>query len=231
MSAGMRTPAPAMRQRPGPCRAMSETARIAGLFPIPMIHAKAALSPEACNVLLGSTSATPARINHMSDALSHSEPFTFSGAPPLESAGEVLLSLTARLGEALFGETLDWSIKEAWLNRLGPGGEQAMHAHANSVVSGVLYLRDVHPSARLVFHRAVGTPEFVLSNFNERTRVTPFNAPRQQSGPTSAGDVILFPSYLLHSVPRNDGGERVSIAFNAIPDRLETWGYQLRFAP
>ena len=41
----------------------------------------------------------------------------------------------------------------------------------------------------------------------------------------SAGDLVLFPSYLLHEVPANQGEQRISIAFNAIPERLENFGY------
>jgi hypothetical protein len=43
--------------------------------------------------------------------------------------------------------------------------------------------------------------------------------------------LILFPSYLLHEVPVNPGGERVTLAFNAIPDRLDAWGYAVGFEP
>ena len=33
--------------------------------------------------------------------------------------------------------------------------------------------------------------------------------------PTKAGDLILFPSYLTHSVPKNESNEkRISLAFN-----------------
>ena len=44
------------------------------------------------------------------------------------------------------------------------------------------------------------------------------------------GDLMLFPSYMLHAVPRNEGGERITIAFNALPERLRSWDYEVRFA-
>jgi predicted 2-oxoglutarate/Fe(II)-dependent dioxygenase YbiX len=46
----------------------------------------------------------------------------------------------------------------------------------------------------------------------------------------SAGDLVLFPSYLLHEVPLNQGEQRISISFNAIPDRLDNFGYAIRFS-
>jgi hypothetical protein len=44
------------------------------------------------------------------------------------------------------------------------------------------------------------------------------------------GDLLLFPSYLLHEVPANEGAPRVSLSFNAIPNRLTSWGYRIHFS-
>ena len=55
----------------------------------------------------------------------------------------------------------------------------------------------------------------------KETRISPAPNP---------GDLILFPSYLMHAVPPNAGGRRISLAFNAIPTRLESWGYTLSFS-
>jgi hypothetical protein len=35
--------------------------------------------------------------------------------------------------------------------------------------------------------------------------------------------------YVLHEVPANAGARRVTLAFNAIPHRLDTWGYGVSF--
>ena len=57
----------------------------------------------------------------------------------------------------------------------------------------------------------------------------PYNAEKWVSPSPAPGDLILFPSYLMHAVPPNAGGRRISLAFNAIPTRLESWGYTLSF--
>jgi hypothetical protein len=31
-------------------------------------------------------------------------------------------------------------------------------------------------------------------------------------------------------VPPNEGGQRISLAFNAIPARLDSWGYTIGFS-
>jgi hypothetical protein len=41
--------------------------------------------------------------------------------------------------------------------------------------------------------------------------------------------VVLFPSYLMHAVPTNPGVRRITMAFNAIPASLESWGYKITF--
>ena len=130
----------------------------------------------------------------------------------------------------MFGERLNWSIKEMWVNVLQAGGQQAMHNHANSFVSGVIYLTHSHPSANTVFMKGPGGSAFAFGNVNATTRMGPFNADKWIMPEAAPGDMVLFPSYLLHEVPVNQGGERISLAFNAIPDRLDSWGYGIRFS-
>jgi hypothetical protein len=41
---------------------------------------------------------------------------------------------------------------------------------------------------------------------------------------------MLFPSYLMHAVPANAGERRITMAFNAIPTHLDSWGYRVAFS-
>jgi ectoine hydroxylase-related dioxygenase (phytanoyl-CoA dioxygenase family) len=59
----------------------------------------------------------------------------------------------------------------------------------------------------------------------------PFNAGKYVLPEAEPGDLVLFPSYLYHEVPRNQGEQRITVAFNAIPDSLDCWGYRINFAP
>jgi len=40
---------------------------------------------------------------------------------------------------------------------------------------------------------------------------------------------VLFPSYLMHAVPQNQGQRRITMSFNAIPSGLDSWGYAVKF--
>ena len=57
-----------------------------------------------------------------------------------------------------------------------------------------------------------------------------FNADKWISPAPNPGDVVLFPSYLMHAVPINPGERRISLAFNAIPTHLDSWGYRVSFS-
>ena len=105
-----------------------------------------------------------------------------------------------------------------------------MHNHANSFVSGVLYLTATHPGAQTVFMKSPGGTDFIFKNDHAGMAPSAFNADKWVSPAPQPGDLVLFPSYLLHAVPPNTGPQRISMAFNAIPTRLNSWGYTVAFA-
>jgi predicted 2-oxoglutarate/Fe(II)-dependent dioxygenase YbiX len=67
---------------------------------------------------------------------------------------------------------------------------------------------------------------------NDHKGMTPneYCADKWISPAPQAGDMVLFPSYVMHAVPPNQGERRISLAFNAIPLRLDSWGYVVRFS-
>ncbi len=132
-------------------------------------------------------------------------------------------------GEVLLGERLNWGVKEIWINRMEPGGAQKMHNHANSFISGVIYLTETHPGSSTVFHRSAASDTFVMSNENKACKVNAFNAPVYRTPQVAPGDMILFPSYVMHEVPPNQGEPRMTAAFNALPERIDSWGYTVSF--
>ena len=204
--------------------------QIIGLFPTPVMRVEGVLSPEAAAPLAQEAEAATSLANAYSDRLAHT-PVGGAGQDPLHARIAPLVAphVTA-FGEVLFGEALAWQVKEIWINVLDPGGHQAIHTHANSFISGVLYLTAAHPSANIVFHKALGGNGFIFGNSNPNARINAFNGGKWAMPQTQAGDLVLFPSYLLHEVPVNRGERRVSIAFNAVPDRLDNFGYAIRFA-
>src|SRR4030095_2842094 len=104
----------------------------------------------------------------------------------------------------MFGERIGWSVKEMWVNVLDTGGRQAMHNHANSFVSGVPYLRPTHPDARTVFMNSPGGGhDFGFRNDHAQTTPGAYSADKWISPAPDPGDMVLFPSYLMHAGPPN----------------------------
>ena len=204
---------------------------IEGLFPVPLLRSPSLLPAALVAALAQQVRVTHVGRNDRSEMLSHTEIMTPADSPLFAEVIALVEPKLADFGMLLFGDRMSWMVKEMWTNLLSPGGSQAMHAHANSFVSGILYLTSSHPSAHTVFVRNPGGSEFTFRQNSRSTQLGPFNAGKFVTPEIVPGDLLLFPSYLLHEVPRNAGGERVTMAFNAIPERLDSWGYSIGFKP
>jgi len=204
--------------------------QVIGLFATPLMRVERAIDPALTAALCARALALERSVVNTRDAkLSHSPLFAPGADPQFAALAAALTPRLVEFGMLLFGERLDWSIKELWLNVLEPGASQALHNHANSFVSGVLYLTRPHASTLTVFCKPPGSG-FAFANTHAGSTLGPFNADKWVAPPAEPGDLLLFPSHLLHEVPVNAGERRLSLAFNAIPDRLESWGYTLRFS-
>jgi hypothetical protein len=203
---------------------------VTGLFPVPLMRAPSALPAPLVAGLIGHFSRDVSRANSSSPNLTHTSMLKPSDSPLLVEAAALISPLLAEFGALLFGEQLGWSLKEMWVNVLDTGGRQAMHNHANSFISGIVYLTPTHPDARTVFMRSPGGHDFAFKHDHAGVNTNAYNADKWVSPPPSPGDVVLFPSYLMHAVPTNTGERRISMAFNAIPTHLDSWGYRIAFS-
>jgi len=203
---------------------------VIGLFPTPLLRVPEALDRALVAGLVAHFSERAKTANNSSANLSHTEMLQPGDSPLLV---EVAMRVTPKLvdfGALMLGERLGWSVKEMWVNLLDTGGRQAMHNHANSFISGVLYLSATHPDARTVFMKSPGGTDFTFKNDHAGITPGPYNADKWISPAPEPGDMVLFPSYLMHAVPPNPGGQRITLAFNAIPTRLDSWGYTIGFS-
>ena len=203
---------------------------IIALFPTPLLRGPALLEPSLVDGLIRHFAGQASCDNNSSQRLSHTEMLKPGDSPLfVEVAGRVTPKLVD-FGYQLFGERIGWSLKEMWVNVLDPGGHQAMHNHANSFISGVIYLTPTHPGSQTVFMKSPGGNDFLFRNDHVGVTPGPYNADKWVSPAPAPGDLILFPSYLLHAVPPNQGGRRITLSFNAIPTRLDSWGYGIGFS-
>jgi uncharacterized protein (TIGR02466 family) len=134
------------------------------------------------------------RLIHNVGALARAHTGTVGGAPPPQ-----------------------WLI-EGWVNVSGPGASNRHHVHGGSFWSAVYYVRAPESdSGQLVLHdpRMPGlrmyspTLRFKGAGPEQIFRLQP-----------RSGTIVMFPSWLTHSVEPWDGeGERISIAFNIMIGR------------
>jgi hypothetical protein len=202
---------------------------VIGLFPTPLLRAPGVFDSRLVAGLVEHFSAQAGQANNASEHLSHTAMLTPSDSPLLVVAAGLITPKLAEFGAVLFGERLGWSLKEMWVNVLDTGGRQAMHNHANSFISGVVYLTPTHADSRTVFMKSPGGHDFAFKNDHAGAITSAYNADKWISPAPEPGDMVLFPSYLLHAVPPNRGERRITLAFNAIPTRLDSWGYRISF--
>lgn len=203
--------------------------RVIGLFSTPLMHSRGVIGGPAVDRLASRFAGQALQANAKSAQLSHTAILHPAGDDMLAQVGEAVLPHLQAFGELLFGQRLPWTVKEMWCNVLEAGGHQAVHNHANSFVSGVVYLSPVHAEAGTVFIRGMGQPGYVFANAHAGTATGPFNGDKWAMPEVSPGDLVLFPSWLLHEVPVNRGQQRITLALNAIPARLDSWGYTVGF--
>lgn len=205
--------------------------QIEPLFPIPLLRSPGLLGPELSEAAVAAIRDARIEKNLRSDQLFHTEIADPRANELFQQIADLAVPKLVDFGELLFGERLRWTVKEMWTNVLETGGSQALHAHANSFASGVFYLTPSHPGCKTVFVRPPGGFDFSFRHHTRSAAMGPFNAGKYIVPEAEAGDLVLFPSFLYHEVPKNQGDQRMTIAFNAIPDSLDCWGYRINFTP
>lgn len=114
----------------------------------------------------------------------------------------------------------EYRFGQSWVSVKEPNQHHTMHTHPNSLISGVLYYGPVEEKTPAIkFHKASYganvsylAPKLVDNKKDIKYVQDSFSI---QFEP---GLLVLFPSYLLHSVPLNKTDKpRCSLAFNVVP--------------
>ena len=102
-------------------------------------------------------------------------------------------------------------LTQSWLNYTEAGQYHHKHAHPNSFLSGVLYIKADAAKDKIYFYKD-GYQQIKLP-------VDQWNLHNADSWwiPVTTGDLVLFPSNLTHMVETVQGEERISLAFNTFP--------------
>ena len=103
-------------------------------------------------------------------------------------------------------------ITQAWLNITKPGEAHHIHAHPNSIISGVFYI-ETEEDDKITFVDPCNQIKNLLSI--EKEDFTIWNSDTWFF-PANAGELVLFPSWLNHKVQPNEKAttDRISLSFN-----------------
>lgn len=106
----------------------------------------------------------------------------------------------------------------SWVVKHHKGDWSQEHDHTNSVLSGILYLDCDDDSGSVIFHRSTNWHNlFPRNTWIEFEKYTQWNSSEWKILP-KPGDVLFFPSQLVHSVEKNQSNrDRYSLAFNFYP--------------
>ena len=109
----------------------------------------------------------------------------------------------------------EWCMLNSWVVEHEPNDFGLTHSHTNSLISGVYYLDVPKDSGNITFHKPASlTNIFHVSTDIPFKEYTPINSGIWTLEPRD-GDIILFPSHLLHSIGVNKTNKlRYSLAFN-----------------
>jgi uncharacterized protein (TIGR02466 family) len=111
-------------------------------------------------------------------------------------------------------DNIEFYITTSWINKHKPDDYAVVHHHSNSIFSGIYYIRQPRWSGDLLIHENNMTPNIsnrVMLNYKEMTDYTTSH----YQIPPEDGLLLLFPSFLMHSVEKNKSPhDRYSLGFN-----------------
>jgi uncharacterized protein (TIGR02466 family) len=102
-------------------------------------------------------------------------------------------------------------VTQSWLNYTDKTQYHHKHHHHNSIISGCMYINAIKDKDSIVFTKRATGDNWQLQALEQNY----FNC-NEFTVNVGTGDVVLFPSNMLHSVPKtNHEHTRISLAFNS----------------
>jgi hypothetical protein len=99
-------------------------------------------------------------------------------------------------------------ITNSWVNYNMQGMHHHSHTHSNSFLSGVYYVQAKKEKDKIIFYnQEYSMIKLPANNWNQ------FNS-NSWFYPVESGDLIIFPSSIMHGVDNVETDDRISIGFN-----------------
>lgn len=126
----------------------------------------------------------------------------------LENSKYLYTSDVKKLALQYDADTVDYRVNDIWINVYKKNHFQEYHNHCPSDFSAIHFVQFDEEHAGPIFK----DPNEALSTYNSYMR---FKNSIEYQVPVEEGDIIFFPSFLEHKVPKNKtDSKRITISFN-----------------
>ena len=125
----------------------------------------------------------------------------------------------------------EFFFSESWININGKGGDQKVHNHSNSIVSGTYYLKSLDGHPPLDFHKVKSENEPFISLTEHYAQGNP-NTTSKVSFPSTQDSMLVFQSQLYHGHLANELEEnRIGLSWNILVNfkQKDKSIYRIRF--
>jgi uncharacterized protein (TIGR02466 family) len=140
--------------------------------------------------------------------------------PESQDLKTYILNSVLQYGKMLGYDYESYRFGQSWVSYKYPGQHHTMHSHPNSLISGVFYFGEpTDKTPAIKFHKVEGgfNTACISPKLVDDKREFKY-AHKEFSIEFTPGLLLLFPSYLHHSVPLNKSeAVRCSLAFNVVP--------------
>lgn len=113
----------------------------------------------------------------------------------------------------------------AWFNLAEVGAAQSRHAHANSLISGTLYVNADADTSIIFYHpHSAGSayPELYDKAVQQTNEYgLRYHFEKVEIG-VKPGECLFWPSQLLHGYEKNKTPQRLSLSFNLMPAHMNS---------
>ena len=132
---------------------------------------------------------------------------------------KILLNKFIEIARNTLNYNCDFLISTSWITKVKPGGFSHRHSHRNSFYSGVYYFENEYSlnSGSIRFTSPVNNLSDYDIDSSNRGKFSVLSSKNWRIPPEKK-KLLLFPSYLEHTVLKNNEKiDRHSIAFNIVP--------------
>ena len=198
---------------------MENSYRILDLFPTPLLQTNLPSKFSSIQIWLDSQ---PLRKSENSKNFGDiSESTYILDSKECLDLKKYILKYALKFGSEYMGYNYkEYRFSQSWISHKYPNQSHLPHIHSNSTISGIIYYGEFFENTpSIIFHKNNNIPSNVnvIQHPKNTDTLNPYNSEGFSYIP-SPGTLLLFPSYLQHSVPLNTTNKvRKSLAFNIVP--------------